>query len=154
MEIPVISMAGTEVDKVELPAEIFEVEVKVGLMHQAYVRQMANARLGTHKTQSRGEVNRSKSKWYRHKGTGRARHGSRNAPIFVGGGVSAPGLLDAAWTHLKPGGRLVANAVTDPSRDALGTFQIKHGGELTTITVEGKAPITQYLGIKPVETHS
>ena len=65
MEIPVISMAGSEVDKVELPADIFEVEVKVGLMHQAYVRQMANARLGTHKTQSRGEVNRSKSKWYR-----------------------------------------------------------------------------------------
>ena len=88
MEIPVISMAGTEVDKIELPAEIFEVEVKVGLMHQAYVRQMANARLGTHKTQSRGEVNRSKSKWYRQKGTGRARHGSRNAPIFVGGGVA------------------------------------------------------------------
>jgi len=74
--------------------------------------------------------------------------------IFVGGGVAAPGLLDTAWAHLKGGGRLVANAVTDPSRDALNTFQIKHGGELTTITVEGKAPITQYLGVKPVETHS
>ena len=88
MEVPVRSMAGREVDKVELPADIFETPVKVGLMHQAYVRQMANARLGTHSTKSRGEVNRTKAKWYRQKGTGRARHGSRNAPIFVGGGVA------------------------------------------------------------------
>lgn len=88
MKVPVLSMAGTEVDSVELPADIFEVPVKVGLMHQAYVRQMANARQGTHKTQTRSEVQRSKSKWYRQKGTGRARHGSRNAPIFVGGGVA------------------------------------------------------------------
>jgi large subunit ribosomal protein L4 len=88
MEVPVHSMAGREVDTIELPADIFEVPVKVGLMHQAYVRQMANARLGTHKTQTRSEVSRSKSKWYRQKGTGRARHGSRNAPIFVGGGVA------------------------------------------------------------------
>jgi large subunit ribosomal protein L4 len=57
-------------------------------MHQAYVRQMANARLGTHKAKTRGEVIRTKQKWYRQKGTGRARHGSRNAPIFVGGGVA------------------------------------------------------------------
>jgi len=88
MEVPVHSMAGREVDTIELPADIFEVPVKVGLMHQAYVRQMANARLGTHKTQTRSEVSRSKSKWYRQKGTGRARHGSRNAPLFVGGGVA------------------------------------------------------------------
>jgi large subunit ribosomal protein L4 len=81
-------MAGREVDTVELPAEIFEAPINVGLMHQAYVRQMANARLGTHKTQTRSEVTRSKAKWYRQKGTGRARHGSRNAPIFVGGGVA------------------------------------------------------------------
>jgi len=58
------------------------------VMHQALVRQLANKRLGTHKTKSRGEVARSKAKWYRQKGTGRARHGSRNAPIFVGGGVA------------------------------------------------------------------
>ena len=57
-------------------------------MHQALVRQLANARQGTHRTLSRGEVSRTKAKWYRQKGTGRARHGSRNAPIFVGGGVA------------------------------------------------------------------
>jgi large subunit ribosomal protein L4 len=88
IKLPVKDMQGRDVDEVELPAEIFEAPVNVGLMHQAYVRQMANARLGTHKAKTRGEVNRTKQKWYRQKGTGRARHGSRNAPIFVGGGVA------------------------------------------------------------------
>ncbi|MEL7675574.1 MAG: 50S ribosomal protein L4 [Chloroflexota bacterium] len=88
MEVPVHNMAGDQVGTVELSADIFEVEVNRGLMHQAYVRQMANARLGTVKTKTRSEVNRTKAKWYRQKGTGRARHGSRNAPIFVGGGVA------------------------------------------------------------------
>lgn len=86
MKVPVKNMAGQEVDTIELPAEIFEANINVDLMHQAYVRQMANARLGTHKAKTRGEVVRTKAKWYRQKGTGRARHGSRNAPTFVGGG--------------------------------------------------------------------
>lgn len=86
MEVPVRNMAGQEVSKVTLPPDIFEVEVNVGLMHQAYVRQMANARQGTHATKTRSDVDRTKAKWFRQKGTGRARHGSRNAPIFVGGG--------------------------------------------------------------------
>ncbi len=86
MEVPVRNMSGQEVSKVTLSPDIFEVEVNVGLMHQAYVRQMANARQGTHATKTRSDVNRTKAKWFRQKGTGRARHGSRNAPIFVGGG--------------------------------------------------------------------
>jgi large subunit ribosomal protein L4 len=76
------------VGEVELRSDIFEVPVSVPLMHQALVRQLANARQGTHKTKSRGEVSRTKAKWYRQKGTGRARHGSRNAPVFVGGGIA------------------------------------------------------------------
>lgn len=88
MEVPVRNMSGDQVGTTELSPEIFEVEVNTGLMHQAYVRQMANARLGTHHTKSRGEVNLTKAKWYRQKGTGRARHGARSAPIFVGGGVA------------------------------------------------------------------
>ncbi|MBN1966151.1 MAG: 50S ribosomal protein L4 [Anaerolineae bacterium] len=86
MKVPVKNIAGQEVDSVELPADIFEAPINIDLMHQAYVRQMANARQGTHKAKTRGEVIRSKAKWYRQKGTGRARHGSRNAPTFVGGG--------------------------------------------------------------------
>ena len=79
---------GEGIGEVELLSNIFEVSINVPLMHQALVRQLANARQGTHKAKSRGEINRTKAKWYRQKGTGRARHGSRNAPIFVGGGVA------------------------------------------------------------------
>ena len=88
MLIPVVNMQGEKVDEVELRPDVFEAPINVSLMHQALVRQLANARLGTHKTKTRSENNRSKSKWYRQKGTGRARHGSRNAPIFVGGGIA------------------------------------------------------------------
>ena len=88
MEFPVMNAAGAEVLKVDLPADIFEAKINVGLMHQAYVRQMANARQGDHKTLSRGEVRMTGAKWYRLKGTGRARHGAQSAPIFVGGGLA------------------------------------------------------------------
>lgn len=101
MLIPVKNMLGENVGEVELLPEIFEAPVNASLMHQALVRQLANARLGTHKSKTRGENNRSKSKWYRQKGTGRARHGSRNAPIFVGGGI-AHGPLPRDYTKKMP----------------------------------------------------
>lgn len=88
MQFPVMNASGEQVDTVELPADIFEIEVNVGLMHQAYVRQMANRRAGTHKTLRQSEVRLTKAKAYRQKGTGRARHGARSAPIFVGGGIA------------------------------------------------------------------
>jgi large subunit ribosomal protein L4 len=88
MKVPVMNMSGKQVKKIDLPSDIFETEVNVGLMHQAYVRQMANARQGNHKTKTRGEIRASKAKIYRQKGTGRARHGAKSAPIFVGGGVA------------------------------------------------------------------
>jgi large subunit ribosomal protein L4 len=88
MEVSVVNMSGKQVKKIDLPADIFEVEVNTGLMHQAFVRQMANARQGTHKTKTRGEVRMTKAKAYRQKGTGRARHGAKSAPIFVGGGIA------------------------------------------------------------------
>jgi large subunit ribosomal protein L4 len=81
-------MAGERVGEVALRDDIFGIEPNIPVMHQALVRQLANRRLGTHDTKTRGEVNRTKAKWYRQKGTGRARHGSRNAPIFVGGGIA------------------------------------------------------------------
>ncbi|MGD8856686.1 MAG: 50S ribosomal protein L4 [Chloroflexota bacterium] len=88
MKVSVLNMSGKEVGAVELPADIFEAYINRDLMHQALVRQLANRRRGTHKAQTRGEVSRTGAKWYRQKGTGRARHGSRRAPIFVGGGVA------------------------------------------------------------------
>lgn len=88
MQFPVMDSAGREVSQVELPAEIFEAKINVGLMHQAFVRQMANARQGSHSTRSRSEIRATGAKWYRQKGSGRARHGAQSAPIFVGGGLA------------------------------------------------------------------
>ncbi len=88
MQYPVYNSAGNEVSQVELPPDVFEAKINVGLMHQAFVRQLANARQGSHSTLSRGEVRATGAKWYRQKGTGRARHGAQSAPIFVGGGLA------------------------------------------------------------------
>ncbi|GAB4497455.1 MAG: 50S ribosomal protein L4 [Anaerolineales bacterium] len=86
MEVDVLNMQGEKVRSIELPAEIFEAPINVDLMHQAYVRQMANARLGTHKTKTRGEVAGGGRKPWKQKGTGRARQGSIRAAQWVGGG--------------------------------------------------------------------
>ena len=72
---------------VDLPAEIFDVQVNVPLIHQVVVAQLAAARQGTHSTKTRGEVRGGGRKPYRQKGTGRARQGSTRAPQFAGGGV-------------------------------------------------------------------
>ncbi len=86
MKADVLNMAGEKLREVELPAAVFEAPINIDLMHQAYVRQMANARLGTHETKVRGEVAGGGAKPYKQKGTGRARQGSRRAAQWVGGG--------------------------------------------------------------------
>jgi large subunit ribosomal protein L4 len=86
MKVDVLNIEGKKLREVELPAAIFEAPINVDLMHQAYVRQMANARLGTHETKVRGEVSGGGAKPYKQKGTGRARQGSRRAAQWVGGG--------------------------------------------------------------------
>lgn len=86
MKVDVVNIEGKKVKSVDLPAVIFEAPVNNSLMHQAYLRQMANARLGTHKTKTRGEVSGGGRKPWRQKGTGRARQGSIRSPHWVGGG--------------------------------------------------------------------
>jgi len=86
MEVDVFNMEGEKIRKIELPALIFEAPISSDLMHQAFVRQMANARLGTHDTKTRGEVSGGGKKPWRQKGTGRARQGSTRAPHWKGGG--------------------------------------------------------------------
>jgi large subunit ribosomal protein L4 len=78
---------ATTVNKVDLPAEIFDVAVNVPLIHQVVVAQQAAARQGTASTKRRGEVRGGGRKPYKQKGTGRARQGSTRAPQFAGGGV-------------------------------------------------------------------
>jgi len=86
MEVDVLNMQGEKVRTVELSERIFTAPVNVDLMHQAYVRQMANARLGTHETKTRGEVAGGGRKPWSQKGTGRARQGSIRSAQWVGGG--------------------------------------------------------------------
>lgn len=86
MEVPVLNIQGEKIRTIELVPEVFEVEPNIGLMHQAYVRQMANARLGTHSTKTRSEVAGGGRKPWRQKGTGRARQGSIRSAQWVGGG--------------------------------------------------------------------
>jgi large subunit ribosomal protein L4 len=86
MKVDVFDMKGKKLKQVDLPAAVFEAPINVDLMHQAYVRQMANARLGTHKTKTRGEVAGGGHKPWRQKGTGRARQGSIRAVQWKGGG--------------------------------------------------------------------
>ena len=86
MKVDVLNMQGEKVRQVELSAAIFEAKVNVDLMHQAYQRQMANARLGTHQTKTRHEVAGGGRKPWKQKGTGRARQGSTISAQWVGGG--------------------------------------------------------------------
>jgi large subunit ribosomal protein L4 len=86
MKVDVLNQQGKKVKTIDLPPEVFEAPIKTDLMHQALVRQMANARLGTRKTKTRSEVSGGGRKPWRQKGTGRARHGSTRSPVWVGGG--------------------------------------------------------------------
>jgi len=88
MLVPVYNMGGEKVGETELSDEIFAAPVNEAVMHQALVRQLANARLGTHKTKKRHEVRGGGRKPWRQKGTGRARQGSIRAPQWRKGGVA------------------------------------------------------------------
>ncbi len=87
MLVPVYNIEGEQVGEVELNDAIFGIEPNVSVMHQALVRQLANARQGTHSTKTRGEVRGGGRKPWRQKHTGRARQGSIRAPQWVGGGT-------------------------------------------------------------------
>ena len=88
MLLPLKNIAGDQVGEIELSDAIFAAPVSKSLMHQALMRQLSNARLGTHSTKTRGEVAGGGRKPFRQKGTGRARQGSIRASQWVGGGTA------------------------------------------------------------------
>ncbi|ABQ89591.1 MULTISPECIES: 50S ribosomal protein L4 [unclassified Roseiflexus] len=88
MEARLYNQSGEEVGVIQISDYVFGIEPNVPVMHQAMERQRANARLGTHNTLGRGEVEGSTRKLYRQKGTGRARQGSIRAPHRKGGGIA------------------------------------------------------------------
>jgi large subunit ribosomal protein L4 len=87
LSVPAYDTGGERAGRAQLPESVFGQEPNMAVMHQAYLRQLANARQGTAKTKRRGEVAGGGAKPYRQKGTGRARHGSNREPSMVGGGT-------------------------------------------------------------------
>ena len=88
MQVPVYSLTGKVVEHIEISDRVFATPFNEGIVHQAMVRQRANARQGTHDTKTRGEIASSGGKLFRQKGTGMARAGSRRSPLRRGGGIT------------------------------------------------------------------
>ena len=88
MKLDVLKLDGSKAGSVELDDAIFGLAPRADILHRVVRYQLAKRRAGTHDTQNRGDVSRTHSKFGKQKGSGGARHGSRNAPIFRGGGVA------------------------------------------------------------------
>jgi len=142
--VDVRTPAGKASGTVELPAEIFDVQVNVPLIHQVVVAQLAAARQGTHDTKTRAEVSGGGRKPYKQKGTGRARQGSIRAPQFTGGGIShGPHPRDYSQrTPKKMKAAALRGALSDRARE--GRIQV------ITELVAGETPSTK-AAIKAIE---
>jgi large subunit ribosomal protein L4 len=137
LKIDVHTPAGKKDGSVELPAELFDVEPNIALMHQVVEAQLAAKRQGTHSTKTRGEVRGGGKKPYRQKGTGRARQGSTRAPQFTGGGtVHGPQPRDYSQRTPK---KMIAAALRGALSDRARNGRIHAVTEL----VEGQTPSTK-----------
>ena len=135
--VTIVDPNGKSSGTVDLPAEIFEVQINIPLIHQVVVGQLAAARSGSHNTKNRSEVRGGGRKPYRQKGTGRARQGSTRAPQFAGGGVvhgPKPRKYDQR-TPKKMKAAALRGALTDRAND----------GRLKVVTsfVSGDVPSTK-----------
>ncbi|MCV7281895.1 50S ribosomal protein L4 [Mycolicibacterium flavescens] len=137
LKVDVHTPAGTKDGSVELPAELFDVETNIALMHQVVTAQLAAARQGTHSTKTRGEVRGGGKKPYRQKGTGRARQGSTRAPQFTGGGtVHGPKPRDYSERTPK---KMIRAALRSALSDRARNDRI----HAITEIVEGQTPSTK-----------
>ncbi|HZM75143.1 MAG TPA: 50S ribosomal protein L4 [Candidatus Limnocylindrales bacterium] len=135
--VDVLDSSGTKTGTVDLPADVFDVQSNIPLMHQVVVAQLAAARQGTAKAKTRGEVAGGGKKPYKQKGTGRARQGSIRAPQFTGGGV-AHGPVPRDYSQRTPKKMKAAalrGALSDRARN--GQVHVVSG------FVEGETPSTK-----------
>jgi large subunit ribosomal protein L4 len=89
MKLPVVKLDAKKAGEIELADAVFGIEeIRSDILQRMVRYQLSKRQAGTHSTQNRDDVSVTTKKLYRQKGTGGARHGSRNAPIFVGGGVA------------------------------------------------------------------
>mgnify|MGYP001941256553 CR=1 FL=1 len=119
LKVDILDNAGKKSGTADLPADLFDVQTNIPLIHQVVVAQQAAARQGTHATKTRGDVRGGGAKPWRQKGTGRARQGSRRAPQWTGGGtVHGPQPRNYAQrTNKKMIAAAIRGALSDRARD-------------------------------------
>ena len=137
LEVEVRAADGSADGTVTLPADVFDVQVNVPLIHQVVVAQLAAARQGTHDTKTRGEVRGGGRKPYRQKGTGRARQGSTRAPQFAGGGT-VHGPTPRSYVQRTPK-KMKAAALRGALSDRARNGRV----HVVSALVEGEAPSTK-----------
>jgi|SRR5581483_1743514 len=136
----VFDIKGAVVKSVELPKEIFGAKINEALMTQAVLVYLANQREGSAHTKSRGEVQGSSRKVYKQKGTGRARHGSIRAPIYVGGGIAHGPKAHDFSKKLSQKMRMAALFSALSSKQKDGAIKIVEG--ITTLPLKTKEMFT------------
>ena len=154
MKLKVIKLDGASAGSVELGDDIFGLDPRVDILHRVVRWQRNKAQAGTHKVKTRSETSYSKKKIYRQKGTGGARHGDRNAPIFRKGGVyKGPtprshghdlpkkvrtlGLKHALSAKAKEGSLVIIDKATSSGKTAELAKQVKDLGWKRTLVIDG-----------------
>ena len=154
MKLKVIKLDGASAGSVELGDDIFGLDPRVDILHRVVRWQRNKAQAGTHKVKTKFETSYSKKKIYRQKGTGGARHGDRNAPIFRKGGVyKGPtprshghdlpkkvrtlGLKHALSAKAKEGSLVILDKATSSGKTAELTKQVKDLGWKRALVIDG-----------------
>jgi large subunit ribosomal protein L4 len=154
MKLDVIKLDGSKAGDIDLDAELFGLEPRADILHRVVRWQRNNAQAGTHKVKTRSETSYSTKKIYRQKGTGGARHGSRNAPIFRGGGIyKGPtvrshghelpkkfrklGLRHALSAKAKAGELVVIEDASSAGKTAALAKQVKDLGWKRALVIDG-----------------
>jgi large subunit ribosomal protein L4 len=154
MKLDVIKLDGAAAGSIELGADIFGLEPRVDILHRVVRWQRNKAQAGTHKVKTRCETSYSRKKIYRQKGTGGARHGDRNAPIFRGGGiykgptprshahdlpkkVRVLGLKLALSSKLKDGSLVVIDEAASDGKTAALAKMVRNLGWKRVLIIDG-----------------
>lgn len=154
MKLNVIKLDGGKAGSVELTEDIFGLDPRADILQRVVRWQRNNAQAGTHKVKTRSETSYSKKKIYRQKGTGGARHGDRNAPIFRKGGIyKGPtprshghdlpkkvrqlGLKHALSAKAKEGSLVILDAAATDSKTSALAKQVKDLGWKRTLVIDG-----------------
>ena len=154
MKLKVIKIHGASAGSVELGDDIFGLDPRVDILHRVVRWQRNKAQAGTHKVKTRSETSQSRKKIYRQKGTGGARHGDRNAPIFRKGGVykgptprshahdlpkkvRSLGLKHALSAKAKVGALVILDKAVAPGKTAELAKQVKELGWKRALVIDG-----------------